>query len=284
MTAPREPAPSETYTIGEFARLSGVTPKALRHYDRVGALRPAVVDRRTRYRRYTAEQLGALYEVLALSRLGLTLRQVRDALGARGASSLGSALVAARQEIETRIAEDRARLAWIERRLGDLAAGPHARVPEEPPAPAVVLKEQPSLRVLAVRERIASYAGADELLDVLAREMAPEARRERARGAVWHDCGSRTGVIDCEAFVLAAPRARGAASRGRVRDLPAATLACAIHRGDDNEATATYAAAHRWIAAHGFTVAGPNREWYLGTAGGAPIMEIQVPVRRAAGR
>jgi len=31
-------------SIGRFARLSGLTVKALRHYDEVGLLRPARVD------------------------------------------------------------------------------------------------------------------------------------------------------------------------------------------------------------------------------------------------
>ena len=33
--------------IGAFARLSGLTIKALRHYDEIGLLRPAEVDERT---------------------------------------------------------------------------------------------------------------------------------------------------------------------------------------------------------------------------------------------
>src|SRR5882757_5503192 len=45
------PAPSRTYRVGEFARLAGVTPRALHHYDRLGLLKP----RRTAvgYRAYT---------------------------------------------------------------------------------------------------------------------------------------------------------------------------------------------------------------------------------------
>jgi DNA-binding transcriptional MerR regulator len=38
--------------IGQVARLAGLTTKALRHYDRIGLLRPAVVDPATGYRRY----------------------------------------------------------------------------------------------------------------------------------------------------------------------------------------------------------------------------------------
>ena len=38
--------------IGRFARLTGLTVKALRHYDEIGLLRPAGVDPESGYRSY----------------------------------------------------------------------------------------------------------------------------------------------------------------------------------------------------------------------------------------
>jgi hypothetical protein len=42
------------FSIGEFARLGGVSVRALRHYDEIGLLRPATVDPDTGYRGYAA--------------------------------------------------------------------------------------------------------------------------------------------------------------------------------------------------------------------------------------
>lgn len=44
-------------SIGRFARMSGLTIDALRHYDELGLLRPAAVDPETGYRRYGTDQL-----------------------------------------------------------------------------------------------------------------------------------------------------------------------------------------------------------------------------------
>ena len=44
-------------TIGRFAQLSGLSIHALRHYDDVGLLEPAVVDAETGYRRYQRGQI-----------------------------------------------------------------------------------------------------------------------------------------------------------------------------------------------------------------------------------
>jgi protein phosphatase len=43
-------------TIGRFARLTGLTVKALRHYDELGLLKPARVDAWTGYRWYEPAQ------------------------------------------------------------------------------------------------------------------------------------------------------------------------------------------------------------------------------------
>ena len=41
------------YSIGMFSQICRVTPKTLRHYDEIGLLRPARIDRFTGYRYYT---------------------------------------------------------------------------------------------------------------------------------------------------------------------------------------------------------------------------------------
>jgi DNA-binding transcriptional MerR regulator len=270
-----------TYSIGDFARLSGVTAKALRHYDRIGVLQPAVVDVHTRYRRYSAGQLAELYELLSLARLGLSLRQARAVMSRNGASeSLVRALLAAKHEIETRIAEDSARLTWIASKLEQLGGNLDGMEDSVASSAAVVLKEQPPLRVVAVRDRLRSYADADALLDEVSTRAALPAGLSGLRGTVWHDCGLETGVIDCEAVVLAPPDVRRRSRRvGRASDLPGATLACVIHHGSDETVGSTYAAARHWIAASGLAVVGPNREWYLGgTSDDDSVTEVQFPV------
>lgn len=70
----------ELLTIGEFARFSRLSPKALRLYDELGLLPPAQVDPLTGYRRYSPDQLyqarivGLLRELdMPLARIGAVL-------------------------------------------------------------------------------------------------------------------------------------------------------------------------------------------------------------------
>ena len=62
------------YSTQTFARLTGVTVKALRHYERVGLLAPRRT--RTRYRRYVLGDLQRIERILALKSLGLSLKAI----------------------------------------------------------------------------------------------------------------------------------------------------------------------------------------------------------------
>src|SRR6185437_7437573 len=63
-------------TIGEFARASRLSAKALRLYDELGLLRPARVDPDSGYRYYEPSQLERARLVAWLRRLGMPLAQI----------------------------------------------------------------------------------------------------------------------------------------------------------------------------------------------------------------
>ncbi|MGC0420275.1 MerR family transcriptional regulator [Embleya sp. AB8] len=66
--------------IGDFARATGLTVKALPWYDEQGVLVPADVDPATRYRRYDIGQLQQAGLVRALRAAGVPLAEVRIVL------------------------------------------------------------------------------------------------------------------------------------------------------------------------------------------------------------
>lgn len=71
----------ELLTIGEFARASRLSAKALRLYDELGLLRPAVVDPGNGYRRYAPEQLERARLVAWLRRVGMPLAEITTVVG-----------------------------------------------------------------------------------------------------------------------------------------------------------------------------------------------------------
>jgi DNA-binding transcriptional MerR regulator len=69
-------------SIGRFARLTGLSVGALRHYDELDLLRPADIDRSTGYRRYRRTQLETARTIARLRDLELPLDEIRDVLSA----------------------------------------------------------------------------------------------------------------------------------------------------------------------------------------------------------
>jgi DNA-binding transcriptional MerR regulator len=75
---------TKLYKVREFAKLAGVTVRALHHYDRLGLLKP---NRRSgsRYRLYGDADLARLEEIVVLKFLGIPLKEIRSLLGQRSA-------------------------------------------------------------------------------------------------------------------------------------------------------------------------------------------------------
>ena len=67
----------KTYTIGEFAKLTDVTIRALRHYEKTGLLVPSR-DPDNGYRRYTKNDMVLLEAILALKLVGFELSQIAE--------------------------------------------------------------------------------------------------------------------------------------------------------------------------------------------------------------
>ena len=65
-------------SIGEFARHSRLSPKALRLYDELGLLEPARVDDDSGYRYYSASQLDRARLIAALRQLQLPLAEIKS--------------------------------------------------------------------------------------------------------------------------------------------------------------------------------------------------------------
>jgi PPM family protein phosphatase len=70
----------EEMSIGEFARRSRLSPKALRLYDGLGLLSPARVDELSGYRHYEDAQLQQARLIATLRQVGIPLTTVKELL------------------------------------------------------------------------------------------------------------------------------------------------------------------------------------------------------------
>jgi DNA-binding transcriptional MerR regulator len=91
----------ERLTIGAFARRTGLTPKALRHYDAIGLLVPAAVDPTNGYRLYDRSQLARARDIRRMRDLEIPLEDIRAILD--DPSQASKRLEALRREAEAEL-------------------------------------------------------------------------------------------------------------------------------------------------------------------------------------
>ena len=66
--------------MGEAAKAAHMTSEALRHYDRIGLVKPSKKDERTNYRYYTEQDIVRLNTVHALQMMDLPLKEIKKVL------------------------------------------------------------------------------------------------------------------------------------------------------------------------------------------------------------
>jgi len=257
---------SRLITIGEFARLGGVSIKALRIYAEIGLLQPAAIKPQSRYRMYSRTQLSRLHRILTLKNAGLPLAQISSQLLHRDQPTLSRI----RASLLSRAQDLQQQLAWVEAEMFASRNRGSAIAP-------VVVKRAPEMRILSQRRRIDTYDDANGMLCELGKK-APGSIR-LVSGTIWHDCGAKTKIIDCEAFWVLN---RGLRARA-AKTLSAVTMVSVIHECDESRIGESYDAARRWIVDNHYEIAGPNREIYLGASpadSSLAVTEVQFPVRK----
>lgn len=78
-----------TYTIAAMAKLSGLSTRALRHYDKFGLLSPERMQE-NRYRLYDEEDVDRLQQILFYRELGFPLAEIKRILSAEDYDALSA--------------------------------------------------------------------------------------------------------------------------------------------------------------------------------------------------
>jgi DNA-binding transcriptional MerR regulator len=242
--------------IGRFARSCRLSIKALRHYDDLGLLRPAHVDRATGYRSYRRSQVRAAITIGLLRSLGVPLARIRDVLAARGPAELQQALERERERAERELTRARRALAAIERMLREGSAAPYE----------VTIRDEPTRVVLCLDAVTSDEREVEDTTALVDRLLALSAEH----GVAWTPpvfC-LLPEVRDEAEFPI---RVGVAVETTPARDVGEAQLevlrggACAVttHVGPYEELPLAHHALLAWVQERGHGEAGAVREYYL---------------------
>lgn len=269
-------------TIGAFARLGGVSVRALRHYEQVGVLLPDRTDPVTGYRYYRARQLARLHRLQALQDLGLSLQQLAPLLDDElSAAQLSGMLVLMRAQLEEQVAEHRVRLARVEQRLRYIEL-------EDDMSIDMVIRQLPAVRVAQVR-----YEG-DEGLDFSRLsefgEFATATVDAALAAAGVDDDGPRffhyedrpDGTITPILAVPIGEQPCDATPDVEVTTLPAFDAVVTIYRGTPSHdgVGPLYGQMARYAEDHGYAPRGPGRDHLIERGNDEVVVELTLPVEK----
>lgn len=92
------------FSVGAAAKAVHITSETLRHYDRIGLVKPSKKDDFTNYRYYTEQDLVRLNTVRALQQMDLPLQKIKEVLEFDNLEKIIDFLTAAEKKADEKIA------------------------------------------------------------------------------------------------------------------------------------------------------------------------------------
>lgn len=264
------------YKIGMFSQMNRVTIKALRHYDDLGLLKPADIDKFTGYRYYTSQQLPILHQILALRQMGFSLEEIKMVQSGKSEMEL---LQKRKCELIKKIAEETMKLSQVECYLlqNDQDMDYH-----------IILKELPEVIVASLRTVIPDY----DALFAIVPPMGAEMERLGCICAVpqycftlYHDGEYKEENIDVEVCEAVTEKKQDSDMLTFQTIEKVETAACVLHKGSYSGFPKAYASVLRWAEDNGFEIIDNPRESYIDGVWNKDLeaewlSEIQFPVRK----
>ncbi len=280
------------FRIGEFSKLGQVSSRMLRHYDKLGLLKPSATDEWTGYRYYTIDQLPTLHRIIALKELGLSLEQIGRLLANDNGlplAQLQGMLRLREADLAQELHAKRSQLAQVKARLRQLET-------DGQPSPyEIVVKAIPAQPVASIRKIVPSVQEMDYYCALLYRSLYHELGALNINPlqpeiTLYHNEAYEEQDLDVETAVAIAPETLDQIVPGgplQGRELPAAAPAASlIYQGSFADILPAVLALLTYVGASAHTIAGPMRELHLsgpahvdGQVVDEVVVELQVPIQ-----
>ena len=243
--------------IGQFSKVCQVSVKTLHHYDKIGLLAPAVVDRFTGYRYYKTDQIDDMNYIQRLKRYGFSLDEIQHLITISDEKELVQALrqqkeqlKRKKQEMDMILNELQTHISLFER-TGDIMTYQKGYTIE--------IKNSPAMNVLARRSRM----GVDEFGKYYGTlfERVPKERVTPTglNGARYYDKEFDRESSDIEVFI-------GIREKDKADEvMKPCECAMTVHHGGYSTLSEAYGAVVTWISENGYEIAGAPFDLYIKT-------------------
>lgn len=265
------------YSIGEFSKINRITTKTLRHYDKIGLLKPCMTDSWTGYRYYSPSQLEDIHRILMLKDMGFSLKEIQEVLCHQ--ETLEAHLQRRVKELEEEVEKSRERLFRVQGYLGQFKRRETMKVE---------MKSLPEVIVASMRTVVPGY---DTYFDIIPKmgeymnEVGAVCRTPEYCFNIYHDGEYKESDIDveiCEAVVAPCEESDKVKFK-TIAEVKEA--ACLMHKGPYSTLKESYNQLFAWISENGYECSDLPRESYIDGIWNQEdpsqwLTEIQVPVKK----
>jgi len=265
-------------SIGEFSKMSRVTTNALRYYDEIGLLKPAMINAVNGYRYYEGAQLQTILMIQKLKACQLSLEEIMAVMRQPEDNTLLLDLIRLkRNEIVAQMAHLDETMTLMDKEIWNLERGIH--IMSYMDNIEVQLKEMQPQNILFVRREMSTK----EVASILG-ELAERIKEEKltATGApiniFHHEEEFNPDCYDNELAIPIKEKAEG------TRQLPGGLCAMVSLHGPYTELASVYARLQQWIEKEGYEVTSAPYEAYISDPFVTPenenITEVYFPVKK----
>lgn len=259
--------------IGEFSKLSQLTVKALRFYEKEGLLVPAQTDKWTGYRLYETGQLEIAGKIKAYRQLGLSVAEIRAILDGKDGKEILSAkaavLTAEKSELEVRLSIINYLLEEKEMKY------------------TVTVKEIPEVIVYSCERKLKTYADMMSVIPEIGAECLALNPTLKCAEPPYEFCEYLDGEYketDIHIRHNEAVTEFGKENENiKFRTLPAIKVLSIFHKGPYDNLTEAYSFILKYAEENGYKCAGLARESYIDGIWNKEspadwLTEIQLPI------
>lgn len=243
--------------IGQFSKVCQVSVKTLHHYDKIGLLAPAEVDRFTGYRYYKTDQIDDMNYIQRLKRYGFSLDEIQHLITISDEKELVQALRQQKEQLKRKkqemdmILNELQTHIFLFERTGDIMTYQKGYTIE--------IKNSPAMNVLARRSRM----GVDEFGKYYGTlfERVPKERVTPTglNGARYYDKEFDRESSDIEVFI-------GIREKDKADEvMKPCECAMTVHHGGYSTLSEAYGAVVTWISENGYEIAGAPFDLYIKT-------------------
>lgn len=250
-------------SIGDFAVMTSLSRKALRHYHDIGILEPAHIDPHTGYRFYDTSQVDHAHIIRRFRSLGMSIPDIKALLSTEDAGARTEIITTHLAQMEAQLQQTRDAVGALRELLAPVGVPAHVEV-QHKPALAVwsigatidvsEIDDWFGVSLSTLRDAVAT-AGSATL------GFVPGGLYDRALFLESH--GSAT-------LFVPAPQSAHPPEGVCALVLPPADFAVLTHSGGHDGIDRSYGALGRYVNEHLISHQGPIREHYIGSTPSAP--------------